>query len=147
MTPPALTDVELAELQAKAERATPGPWVARTGPLMGDPQVWQGVGHRTIRLDCNEDAEHIAASNPAVVQRLIAELQAARRTARVLLDDWVTVSAELRRAQLVVQAAEAFVADARETPHGTSHWREYSADAVIARLGPAVDSLRAGRGR
>jgi hypothetical protein len=102
-----LSDERLTELEALAEKATPGPW-----------RVEQGMG---VRRDCDrlvmvadcddcdfareyENAAYIAALSPDVALALIAELRAARRRAdtdRWML--WDAYVAEVRRFQEMVR--------------------------------------------
>jgi len=126
MTPPALTDVELAELQAKAERATPGPW--RNGSVekynvfveCRDPE---SLGMERVLFKMNThfsyeaDATFIAAANPATVLRLLAIVKAVDRWR----DQWC--------------------------PCDSTHCESQPTKREDLNLLDALDSLRAGRGR
>lgn len=88
-TPPPIYDAD--ELRAKAEAATPGPWVD-DGNGIGkahhrEPWHEQVVGLETVGSPYMEhetlvlreaDREFIAAANPAVVLALLDELKATR---------------------------------------------------------------------
>lgn len=84
-----MTDTELNELEALARAATPGPWDKESS-------FWNSSFSRcteyppfTVKAKgfdvafcygkhCTEDAAYIAAANPAVVLKLIAELRQAK---------------------------------------------------------------------
>lgn len=97
MTPPDLTEQELAELDAKAEAATPGPWrhseMVREGPgptstwiqkLPADAHVVDSRG-TPFAFGVNvaataeaADAAYLCAASPDVVRRLVAEVRRGR---------------------------------------------------------------------
>jgi hypothetical protein len=63
-----ITPALLADLRAKAEAATPGPW------------KWHDNGHSysvegPVRGNRLHDSQHVAAANPAVVLALIARIE------------------------------------------------------------------------
>lgn len=62
----------LADLEAKAKAATPGPWLFEnqgcTGPILG---YGDDVVYCACRILKPRDAEYIAAANPATVLRLV----------------------------------------------------------------------------
>ena len=69
-----MTDKELNELEEKAKAATPGPWDS------GGVEVFLGGWNPHIAMCNSEDnAEYIAAANPAVILELITELKQARK--------------------------------------------------------------------
>jgi len=95
--------IDLDDLKAKAEAATPGPWEAGrpdiisyhgAGPTRGYKNVYSPpngethLGHEcsdvvcealdAVGADCRENAEYIAAANPQVVLELIAEVERLR---------------------------------------------------------------------
>lgn len=80
----ALTEEELATIDALAAAATPGRWVAGancvyidTGHAVGDPDA---PDSRLVSCG-NEDARHIAAASPDVLRRLVAEVRRGREQA------------------------------------------------------------------
>ena len=86
-----VTDTQLAALEKLAQAATPGPWVVYTDSNFDGHQIESEDG--VERIVCpetsdgvrrEEDAEYIAAANPAVMLGLIDELRQARRER-----DWV----------------------------------------------------------
>ena len=77
---------ELVRLKAAAEKASPGPWVARySGPRATRAfRLTDAAGldrRRTIALEVSreEDADYLVAVNPLVILRLIARLEAAEQ--------------------------------------------------------------------
>lgn len=106
MTP--WTESELAELEAKARAATPGPWFTLGMPwchskhadltiVAGNPDPHQGTviadldldmewteGEDDPRIQEGKDAAFIAQANPAAILSLIAALRASREANRVM---------------------------------------------------------------
>lgn len=89
-------DIDLDALEAAALAATPGPWILgclATWDCEGVPiryvyrtknethhtrtRVISGLDEAGVQMDCDSDAAHIAAANPAVVLELIRRLRAA----------------------------------------------------------------------
>ena len=87
---PPLTDSELAELRARAEAATPGPWERPSFPQDHRIVARQGSAEQTIAevrwvpptwATRGANADYIALANPATVLRLLDELQRLRASA------------------------------------------------------------------
>lgn len=111
----------LSKLEALAQQATPGPWVAdgaekvegaRSG-FMHDicypaPCVFFGDGHPTARTN----ATYIAAVSPEVVKRLIAALRRAERLRAALRECVAAQSYE--EAQMAQVSASAALAEKEE---------------------------------
>ena len=73
--------IDLNELLALAEKATPGPWRCQGFPML-EPESYFGVqvgkpGNILFDGAKHQDAEFIAAANPAVVADIIKRLQLA----------------------------------------------------------------------
>ena len=85
-----MTDINVDELREKAEKATPGPWVAGEPQLWGDndtPQAAVLAGGSPITWDDHGgevfdpvNAEFIAAANPQTVLSLLDEVERLRST-------------------------------------------------------------------
>lgn len=78
-------DEYLADLAAKAEKATPGPWEPRTLMVFA-PDVRLAIAHTGLGIrppsrneGCETDAAHIAAFSPDVAAALVAVAEAAYR--------------------------------------------------------------------
>src|SRR5690606_19192232 len=93
------------DLERKAKAATPGPWSA-DGYGNGQ-QVTGATGTVfTDTLAFHEDAEFIAAANPAAILRLIGELRrwkAAWEMASPLLTERDELSAKVARAEALAR--------------------------------------------
>ena len=77
-----LTPEQLADLRAKAEAATPGPWHETFAQIVGtsdDHEDKDGV-----RICCSEDAAFRAAANPATVLQLLDTIYFLNREASCL---------------------------------------------------------------
>lgn len=78
LTPP--TDEELAELERLALAATPGPWNCFGQHLYhshNQSLMWS-EGGAACAIDRFEDALHIAANDPTMTLRLVAEIRRLR---------------------------------------------------------------------
>ena len=76
-----MTDTELSILESLAKAATPGPWeVDSLYNIRSEDKVIVLVSKTYMsREPTNENAAYIAAANPAVILKLIAELRQARK--------------------------------------------------------------------
>lgn len=81
--------MNITELKALAEKATPGPWIAGddedsdyflVGPCGDDGIVYQSV----VKLHSETHADYIAAANPAAILELITQLEDAQGEIRAL---------------------------------------------------------------
>ena len=82
--------MNIEELKRLAEAATPGPWFAAISSNMNN-SVRVSMGTICDTEKNIDDAEFIAAANPAAILELIQqrdELLAALKDARELVDDW-----------------------------------------------------------
>lgn len=84
--------MNITELKALAEKATPGPWEWDGDVSTYDPEneapwllqsPWRDINSKvilqgTIKASQKEDAAYIAAANPAAILELIAQLEEAR---------------------------------------------------------------------
>lgn len=86
----ALDEGRLAEIEAAARAATPGPWIAAE-QTHGE---WFGIQSRAFALGTAfdaSDAAHIAAASPDTVLALVAEVREARamrERVEALADEW-----------------------------------------------------------
>jgi len=132
--------INTQELRKLAEAATPGPWIAGNGNVLSDTT---GMSHFRPALRCGfgrpDDAEYIAAANPATVLALLDELDRLRahmdgqalqlEAAERNVEWWVDEAGKLR-AQLASRAEAASTPpyDSWSNNDGDS-WYEHPADS------------------
>ncbi|MBM2883968.1 ead/Ea22-like family protein [Chromobacterium phragmitis] len=71
-----LTPDQLADLRAAAEAATPGPWTQRGIALIEAKTGELSRASIAEVFHAAEDADYIAAANPAAIQELLAHIDA-----------------------------------------------------------------------
>ncbi|MBP4048984.1 ead/Ea22-like family protein [Chromobacterium violaceum] len=76
-----LTPDQLTQLRAAAAAATPGPWTQRGIALIEAKTGELSYASIAEVFHAAEDADYIAAANPAAIQELLADLDA--KTARI----------------------------------------------------------------
>ena len=96
MTTPEITPERLAELDALAEKATPGPWhagrVFANSVDAGNAKVGRDTSSKIICTPAQvggfdspiDNAAYIAAASPDVVRALVAELRVREKQAEIL---------------------------------------------------------------
>lgn len=149
----------IAELEAKAKAATPGPWkswpwavskkVTREwiaeGVKFGDQPIPQG----------QLDNDFIAAANPTVILGLIREIRILQSDLKEVREDYEQAGDELKKAveTLKFYSTKEHMPGMCESPSG-QYWSEKTEDGSIARAcleelfsasPPKPDSLAAGK--
>lgn len=129
--------MNITELKALAEKATPGPWVAMkkddANPSEGSfflmaqnsGAIGYQRGHKGYHADHQlvfheNDATYLAAANPAAIQELIAQLEEASAQMERQKDEWLSWEAkrrDLEKAAAELEALKKAIGDAEPVAH------------------------------
>ena len=143
-----VTPEELAEIRARAEAATPGPWTVDEGPALADPLLeGEGDWYRQIEGWTNTGWEWLCLSPEDA-----AFIAHAREDIPALVAEVERLQAELARVRPVAEAAQRwhvaaqhYDAAMRSRDYGAADLADAELNAATERLIAAVAGLDAAR--